>query len=236
MKEKNKNLTGSQKVESKLNDFLVKRKNLVITIAIVIVVAIVAVCVTVTVIQNRTESRFNALSDIEGQYNAFYMLDPDSDEYAASLSEFNSAVDALVSASGLNSYPGAKAMLLSADLAYSREEYQEAVDGYAAVAEAQRETYLGQLALMNEAAAYENLGNQTVALELYNEVFDTYGQNSPFAPKALFNAARLYEATGNTELARATFQQLTGLYLVSEIGAEPSEYAKLAEAYLVTMN
>ena len=104
------------------------------------------------------------------------------------------------------------------------------------MAAAQSETYLGQLALMNEAASYENLGNQERALELYNEVFDTYGQTSPYAPKALFNAARLYEALGDTDLARATYEQLTGLYLSPDNGGQPSEYARMAEAYLVTMN
>ena len=235
MKDKDKNLTGSEKVANKLNDFLVRNRRLVLGISIAIVVVIIAICVAVVIMQNNVEKKFNALSDLEGQYSAFYSLDAESEEYKASYDEFQAASAALIASAGLDSYPGAKAQLLAADLAYNREEYQAAADGYASVAAAQADTYLGQLALMNEAASYENLGDQDRALELYNQVFDTYGQGSPYAPKALFNAARLYEATGNAELAKATFEQLTGLYLVPENGGQPSEYARMAEAYLVTM-
>lgn len=236
MKDKDKNLTGTEKVANKLNDFLIRKHKLVIGISIAVVVVIIAVCVVVAVIQRSVESKFNALSDLEGQYSAFYSLDAASDEYKTSYDEFSAASADLIASAGLDSYPGAKAQLLAADLAYNREEYQAAADGYASVAAAQSETYLGQLALMNEAASYENLGNQERALELYNEVFDTYGQASPYAPKALFNAARLYEALGDTDLAKATYEQLTGLYLSPDNGGQPSEYARMAEAYLVTMN
>ena len=235
MKEKDKNLTSSEKVANKINDFLVRRHKVVIGTAIAIVVVIIAVCVAVVLVQNNTERKFNALSDLEGQYSAFYSLDAASEEYQTSYDEFMTASSALI-ASGLDTYPGAKAQLLVADLAYDREEYESAAESYMAVADAQSDTYLGQLALMNAAASYENAGNQQRALELYNQVFDTYGQNSPYAPKALFDAARLYEATGNTELARATYEQLTGLYLAPENGSQPSEYARMEEAYLVTMD
>ena len=236
MKEKDNNLTGSEKVAGKLNDFLVKNHKLVIGVSIAVVVVIIAVCIAVVAVQKNIEKEFNALSDLEGQYNAFYSLDSDSEEYQASYDEFTAASADLIASSGLDSYPGAKAQLLVSDLAYNREEYQAAADGYAAVAAAQGDTYIGQLALMNEAASYENLGDQERALELYNQVFDTYGQSSPYAPKALFNAARLYEAIGDIDLAKATYEQLTGLYLVSENGGQPSEYARMAEAHLVTMN
>ena len=40
---------------------------------------------------------------------------------------------------------------------------------------------------------------------------------------------------GDTELAKASFEQLTGLYLMTESGTV-SEYARLAQSHLVTMN
>ena len=51
MKDKDKNLTGSEKVASKLNDFLIRKHKLVIGISIAVVVVIIAVCVVVAVIQ-----------------------------------------------------------------------------------------------------------------------------------------------------------------------------------------
>ena len=236
MKAKDNNTTGSQKMESKLSDFLTRYQRLIIVAAIAIVVVIIAVCIAVSVMQGNADRKFNALADLEAQYASFYSLDSESEAYAAASDSFQSSADALIASSGLDSYPGAKAALLVGDLAFTREDYQAAADSYASVATAQRDSYLGQLAMMNEAASYENLGDQTLALELYNEVFDTYGEDSPFAPKALFNAGRLYVELGDAELAKATFEQLTGLYLAPENGGQASEYARMAEAYLVTMN
>ena len=236
MKANDKNITGSQKVEHKLNDFLAKYQRLVIIVAVAIVVVIIAVCVAVSVVQSNVDSKFNALADLEGQFETFYGMDSESDEYAAASSEFHADADALIASAGLDSYPGAKAALLVGDLAFNNGDYQAAADSYASVAAEQGDTYLGALAMMNEAAAYENLGDHTLALELYNSVFDTFGQDSPYAPKALFNVGRIYAEQGNTELARAAFQQLTGLYLIPENGGQASEYAMMADAYLVTLN
>ena len=236
MKAKENNITGSQKVESRLTDFLQRNQKMIIVVAVAIVVVIIAVCIAVSVMQGNADKKFDALADLEAQRASFYSLDAESDEYASAYADFSASADELIASSGLDSYPGAKAELLLGDIAFDAQDYQTAADSYASVAAVQGDTYLGQLAMMNEAACYENLGDQTLALELYNEVFDTYGEGSPYAPKALFNAGRLYQELGDTELAKATFEQLTGLYLAPENGGQPSEYAKMAEAYLVTMN
>ena len=63
--------------------------------------------------------------------------------------------------------------------------------------------------------------------------FDTYGDRGVFAPKAMFSMGRLYVAMGEMELAEAEFETLTGLYLAPANGGSPSEYARMAEAYLI---
>ena len=85
------------------------------------------------------------------------------------------------------------------------------------------------------AKAQYLLADAAYELALYNRVFDTYGEESAFAPKALYNVARIYEAEGNTDLSVATLEQLTGLYLETATGSA-SEYARLAEAHLISMN
>ena len=75
--------------------------------------------------------------------------------------------------------------------------------------------------------------DNATALELYRSVLDTYGDNSAYAPKAMFSIGRIYDAQGETALAQAEFETLTGLYLVPENGGTPSEYARMAEAYLI---
>ena len=235
MKEKEVNLTASQKISSKLNDFIGRHAKLLVAIAALVIVLIIVLAVALTMMQSASEKKFNDLLDLEAQYSSLSLMSSDDEAYQSTADEFIKSADALIASSSLKEYPGAKAELLLADLAFSQENYQEAADHYRAVADAQSGSYLAEVAIMNEAACYDNLGDQAKALELYNYVFDTFGTDSAYAPKALFNAGRLYEAMGETELAKASFEQLTGLYLMTENGTV-SEYARLAQSHLVTMN
>ena len=235
MKEKEVNLTASQKISSKLNDFIGRHAKLLVAIAALVIVLIIVLAVALTMMQSASEKKFNDLLDLEAQYSSLSLMSSDDEAYQSTADEFIKSADALIASSSLKEYPGAKAELLLADLAFSQENYQEAADHYRAVADAQSGSYLAEVAIMNEAACYDNLGDQAKALELYNYVFDTFGTDSAYAPKALFNAGRLYEAMGDTELAKAAFEQLTGLYLMTESGTV-SEYARLAQSHLVTMN
>ena len=235
MKEKEVNLTTSQKISSKLNDFIGRHAKLLVAIAALVIVLIIVLAVALTMMQSASEKKFNDLLDLEAQYSSLSLMSADDEAYQSTADEFIKSADALIASSSLDEYPGAKAELLLADLAFSQENYQEAADHYRAVADAQSGSYLAEVAIMNEAACYDNLGDQAKALELYNYVFDTFGTDSAYAPKALFNAGRLYEAMGDTELAKASFEQLTGLYLMTESGTV-SEYARLAQSHLVTMN
>ena len=235
MKEKEVNLTASQKISSKLNDFIGRHAKLLVAIVALVIVLIIVLAVALTMMQSASEKKFNDLLDLEVQYSSLSLMSSDDEAYQSTADEFIKSADALIASSSLKEYPGAKAELLLADLAFSQENYQEAADHYRAVADAQSGSYLAEVAIMNEAACYDNLGDQAKALELYNYVFDTFGTDSAYAPKALFNAGRLYEAMGDTELAKASFEQLTGLYLMTESGTV-SEYARLAQSHLVTMN
>lgn len=235
MKEKEVNLTASQKISSKLNDFIGRHAKLLVAIAALVIVLIIVLAVALTMMQSASEKKFNDLLDLEAQYSSLSLMSSDDEAYQSTADEFIKSADALIASSSLKEYPGAKAELLLADLAFSQENYQEAADYYRAVADAQSGSYLAEVAIMNEAACYDNLGDQAKALELYNYVFDTFGTDSAYAPKALFNAGRLYEAMGDTELAKASFEQLTGLYLMTENGTV-SEYARLAQSHLISMN
>jgi TolA-binding protein len=72
------------------------------------------------------------------------------------------------------------------------------------------------------------MNNDALALEYYTKLIDEYGNNVAESPKALFGQARLQEKSGNTELAKATFQQLADQF-------PSSEFAKLARNKLVLL-
>ena len=105
--EKEKNLTGSQRVENKLDSFIGKNRKILLIVGIVVLVAVIAVCVAVGVVQSNTEKKFNALAELEGQYETIASLDSTSAEYSDSVAAFTTAADSLISSASLNSYPGA---------------------------------------------------------------------------------------------------------------------------------
>ena len=224
--------TNNKRVEDKLNSFMSKHAKSVIIIAAVVIIALIVACIAVVTIQNATNKTFDAVTDLESDFTALNAMDPESSEYTEAVAAFTSDAEA-IAASGTDSYPGAKATMLLGDLAYQEMDWESAAAYYASVAEGQNGTYLAQLAMMNEAACYENMDQSDIALGLYNEVLDTYGDRGVFAPKAMFSVGRIYAEQGESALAEAEFENLTGLYLVPGSGAMPSEYARMAEAYLI---
>ncbi len=221
-------LTSSEKIAMKTESFFAKNaKVLSITGIAVILLVIVALVVTM-VMNNSAEKDFTAVAQLEESYNNLLVLDPSSDEYKSASETFLSDAEALVSKSG-DSYPVLKANYLTGLYYAENENWTEAQSAFEAVASNAGTTYLASLSYMNAAACAENSGNQTTALEYYNRVWDEFGAEAPEAPKALFNVARIYEEQGDTELAKATFQQLIDQF------ATTSEYAKMASARLVTL-
>ena len=229
-KDTNLNPAQPQNAESKLENFLAKNIKKILVGVIIIAVVIIAVCVGVYLNQKSVDKTFDALLDVEKQANELQLMDFTSAEYSSAKNDFLTAASALT-AKDLKSYPAAKAELLKGDVYFIEGDFSAAVESYNKVADAQKSTYLGALAMMNAAACYEELGDNTSAFNLYEAVFNDYGTEGAFASKALFNTARLYEARGNIELAKATYEQLIGLYLTNG-----SEYAKLAQARLVSLD
>ena len=126
------------------------------------------------------------------------------------------------------SYPVVKALYLQGLIAYQEEAYAEATTYFLSVVERNRDGYLAPLALFNAGVSSEQLGDSLKAIEYYQRVYDNYGNDAVESPRALFSLARLYEAEGEKELARAMFQQLSDEF-------PASEFARLAKNRLVTL-
>ena len=219
-----KELTASEIMVNKTEGWIATHKNVIIAAVAVAVVAIIAAVVITLVTNKSASSSDKALASLESSYEEYQLMDADEEGYEEKLASVKSDAEALVSDSGLKKYSGAKAELILAEIDYSDGEYAEAAEKYASVYNAQKNTYLGQVALMSEAAALESSGDADGALALYNQVFDEYGTDGIYASRALFNAARLTESSDKA-LAISIYEQLVGEFEESE-----SEYAKLAKS------
>ncbi len=220
-KDENK-LTSTEKFAQKTNLWIGDHAKVLIGVGVAVIIALIALIIVFAVIGNRNDRRFDDLVALESSYSN---IDEIGDE------QFITEAEAVVSDAGLKSYPGAKAALLIADVSYDNEDYDLALDWYSQVATAQADTYLYQVATINQAACYEMLGNNTEALNLYIALWDSFGVEGIYGSRVLFNTARLYEAEGNVELAMATYEQLVGEYSDAQ-----REYAALATTRLAQLN
>jgi len=212
-------LTLAERIEGSLNGFFGRNKKTLIVVALIVVVGLATLGIVLSVSQNNLQEQFNEIHQLEASYVELQAMGSDNEAYQETYDEL---VASLTDLAGKGSkYPSQKAEYLLGMIAFQDEAYQKAIDSFLSVYSNADGSYLGSLALANAAAAAEELGNDSLALEYYTKIIDEFGFTAAESPKALFGQARLQEKSGNTELAKATFQQLADQF-------PTSEFAKLA--------
>ena len=223
---KDKKLTSSEKIAARTESFFAKNARLLAIIGIIIVVLCVVIAV-VSITSNSSRDKIaTATYELEQDYYNLLVMDETSDEYNTAASEFIASADAIISEAKTGDYASLKAKYLLGLYYYDAEDWANALSYFEQVVNEGGDTYLVSLSMMNAAASAENAGDTD--LSYYNRVWDTYAAEAPESPKALFNSARIYEQTGDTELAVATYSQLRDEFTTSE-------YAALAEARLLVL-
>jgi len=223
-----KESVSTGKIVNVFNNFLSANKKILIIIGIVLVVALIALWIGLSVSSAVAQKNQLAIDQLQISYDTWVALeDKNTAEAKASYDELVSALSALAGKGGAK-YPVLKAGYLLGLVHYTNGDYQNALNRFADVAAKGSETYLAPLSLNNCGVTSELLGDTTKALEYYQKVYDTYGNDAAESAKALFSVARIHEANKEIELAKAVFQQL-----VDEFAA--SEYAKLAQSRLVLL-
>ena len=106
-------------------------------------------------------------------------------------------------------YAAARAYAISADMYELMSNWHEAENAWADAARAATGTYFAPVAYFNAAVAAEEQGNNTRAIELYNNALE-YGSDFPSAPRAQFSVGRIQESQGDRLAAIATYQSLVG--------------------------
>ena len=225
---KKEEVTTSGKLESKFNSFLVAKKKLLIIVAVAIVVIVAGLWIGLTVADNRADALQLSIDNLQDTYEQWSYLEDKSTADAQSTKDSLVAELTDFSQKGGKSYPVLKSEYLLGLIAYEDGSYEEALDHFESVHDRSGDTYLASLSLYNAGVASEQAGDTDTALAYYQAVYDTFGNEAAESAKALFSVARLHEANGNVDLARAVFQQLA-----DEFSA--SEYAKLAQSRLVIL-
>ena len=212
-------LTLAERIEGSLNGFFGRNKKTLIVVTLIVVVGLATLGIVLAVNQNNLQEQFNEIYQLEASYAELQAMGSDNEAYQETYDEL---VTRLTELAGKGSkYPNLKAEYLLGHIAFQDGAYQKAIDSFLSVYSNADGSYLGSLSLANAAAAAEELGNDSLALEYYTKIIDEFGFTAAESPKALFGQARLQEKFGDIELAKATFQQLADQF-------PTSEFAKLA--------
>ena len=123
-------------------------------------------------------------------------------------------------------YPALRALMISGELAYQEERYDEAKEYFLRAADEFPRTYFAPVALMNAAVTSEKVEKIDRSIELYQRVVDSYKDTFQGVPRALLNIGRLYESQNNMNAAVIAYEQLAADF-------DGSEWSKLARTRLI---
>ena len=227
-KDKEVQLTASEKMTQSVDSWLGRHIKLIASIVIAVVAVIVIAAIVTVVVNNNQSKRYEKLDAVTASYAEFSAMDGDAEGYAEAKNNVIAGAEEL--AKNPKNYPGAKANLILADMAFDDGDYNKAIELYSLVASSQTKTFLREVALMSLAASYEENGDKAAALKVYNDFFDEYDTESFYSSRALFNAARLTEETDKA-LAISIYEQL-----IAYFESYNSEYAKLAKYRVAQLN
>lgn len=227
-KDKEVQLTASEKMTQSVDSWLGRHIKLIASIVIAVVAVIVIAAIVTVVVNNNQSKRYEKLDAVTASYAEFSAMDGDAEGYAEAKNNVIAGAEEL--AKNPKNYPGAKANLILADMAFDDGDYNKAIELYSLVASSQTKTFLREVALISLAASYEENGDKAAALKVYNDFFDEYDTESFYSSRALFNAARLTEETDKA-LAISIYEQL-----IAYFESYNSEYAKLAKSRVAQLN
>ncbi len=125
-------------------------------------------------------------------------------------------------------YAATRASLILADALFELGRWSEAGEEYSQARATAEGSYLEAIATVGAAVSYENAGNTAQALELYEELVDSYESDSSYTPRSLFNIGRIQEQAGNIVEAAESYNQLVDDY-------PTSSWTNLARNRIITL-
>lgn len=196
-----------------LNAFLHNHRRLLLILGAAIVVLIIAAVAASQILSARADASVAAAERIQERWQAYQDADRAAgDEEAQSApteaeADLRAAIDEAIS-DFPNGYAALRARYTLGQLEWQLENWEAALEAFVGIADEHRTSYLTAPALLNAAAAAENLGNTDRARELYGRLVD--GDISPNAEiaHALFNLGRLAEEAGDRDLALEYYNRL----------------------------
>lgn len=214
-----------EKILERISDFLINNKKPLLIILAAVVLAIAIVLVSLSIVNNNKAAMLLEIDSLEARYQNLLQQDDTTDDYSANLETLKNDLNILAEKGG-SSYPVIKANYLLGSLAAEKENWENAEAYFQKAYEIGTKFYTAPLALINVGVALEEQGKVDEALKTYVKVWDEFGTDSAVGAKALFSQARIYDNQGDSELAKALFNQLIDNF-------PNSDYSKIAKNQVI---
>jgi tetratricopeptide (TPR) repeat protein len=181
----------------RINDFIQKNRRPIFIMAASLFVILITVIAALSLIDVFRNKAIAAVEEFNERYEI--MLPSITEEYFTD--DVNSLIEELTEFARKNSgYPGGRAWLLIGGIHAAKKDWALAETAYASAAQAAGRNYLAPIAWFNAAAAAEEQGKTTEAIEYYSNSLTTPAQFSA-APRAQFSVGRLHETLNEDEKA-----------------------------------
>ncbi|MDR0474984.1 MAG: tetratricopeptide repeat protein [Treponema sp.] len=200
-----KDKTEQAETGDKIAFFLQKHRKPLLALGIIIIAGIVFSVAFFTIRGVLEKKAIAKVEDLERRINEQGILYDaiDSDSVAAMLEELNN-----FTASGFTfGYAAARAYSLSADIYFTRSEWNKAEEAWVLASRKAPKIYIAPIALFNAAVAAEEQGKLNEAIGYFKESLE-FSVINPAAPRARFNIGRIHEQCNEIEKARDAYHEL----------------------------
>lgn len=201
--------------------FIGRYRTVLLVIAGAIVVTLIVLFVALAVRDNRLTTSYTQIEALQDDVAAWVAdggSGTGSDEDDAGDAERAATGQELIEraeelqASYAGSYAAARSAMLRGQIHEQLEQWAEAGEAYAKVAEVEPESYLAPIGLMLASVSYENAEMADEAVIVLERIVDEYGESSADAPRALFSLGRISETSGDLATAAARYNEVIDRY------------------------
>ncbi len=208
--------------QAKVENFLLKHRQVILPVIGVIVVAGIAVCVSLTVLDAGKKKNLAAIDAIE-----YTFTKNNADIADAELeSRQNAALDALKPYLSKSGIAGVRASMLAADIYFQKKDYSSSLNSWLNAAAGDEHAYTSPVCYYNAGICAEELGDNANAVSYFEKASNK--ADFYLAPHALFSLGRVYESSSDYEKAVTAYQKLIDNYA-------DDEYTKLAHDRVIAL-
>ena len=105
-------------------------------------------------------------------------------------------------------YASQRAHFLKGSVYFQVGQWDLSARSFQQISEQFPKSYLASIGLINAAVAKEEEAAYAEAITLYEQVVAEYQETSPEIARVLFSLGRLYEVTGNSEIAKEQYNTI----------------------------